>query len=406
MKKIIVPAIGSRGDVQPYIALCQGLQRAGHQAILATNPTLCPLAESYGVTAVAVGPAVDMGAEGERLWQKSGSNLWLGLIRVMQLASRLVEQAYPDILELCRDADLVIVTDPTAGAAEAERLGVPWISATLQPGRIPVPPPPMGVLKSAFNKLTWGVVSRMMTLPINRFRKRVGAPLVKDIGSMMSGHMILLPVSPNFIPRDPRWPAHIQMTGYWYAQAPGIWSPPHDLVAFLEKGSRPVAISLGVMSTSGEQARESVRIVLAAIQQAGVRAIVQGWDQALVSDNLGETVYRAGSMPHTWLFDQVAAVVHHGGFGTTASALTAGVPAVVVPHIIDQYYWGQQVALRGVGPDFIPRAKLSVEGLAAAIRRATEDTTMRRKAAELGQAIRSEPDGLTRAVTLIEQKFF
>src|SRR4030042_1562412 len=109
--KIVVATIGSRGDGPPYINLCQGLREAGHEVVLATNPTLCSLAASHGVESVPVGPAVDMGAEGARLLAQSFNNMWLGMIRVMQLGARLVEKAYPDVLRVCQGAKLVIASD-------------------------------------------------------------------------------------------------------------------------------------------------------------------------------------------------------------------------------------------------------------------------------------------------------
>jgi sterol 3beta-glucosyltransferase len=108
-------------------------------------------------------------------------------------------------------------------------------------------------------------------------------------------------------------------------------------------------------------------------------------------------------MPHTWLFDRVSAIVHHGGFGTTGSALRAGKPAIIVPHIIDQHLWARRVHEMGVGPEPIPRAKLSAAGLAEAIAQARSDDTMRKKAAQLGERIREEPDGVDSAVRLIEE---
>ncbi|RPJ51909.1 MAG: glycosyltransferase, partial [Chloroflexi bacterium] len=120
--KIIVAAIGSRGDVQPYINLCQGLQAAGHDVTLATNPTLCSLADSHNIKNAPVGPAVDMGEVGARLLAQSFNNMWIGMIRVMSLGARLVEEAYPDVLKLCRGADLLLATDTGRGIAEAERL--------------------------------------------------------------------------------------------------------------------------------------------------------------------------------------------------------------------------------------------------------------------------------------------
>lgn len=399
MMRIVVATIGSRGDVQPYINLCQGLQEAGHDVILATNPTLCPLAGAHGVKSAPAGPAVDMGLEGARLMEQSFGNMFVGLIRVMRLAARLVEEAYPDVLQVCDGADLVITSDTGSGVAEAEKLGVPWISVTLQPARIPVE----NANPALISRLVWGLLGKLMILPVNRSRKRVGAPRVTDLASMLSKRMILLPVSRHVASRNPRWPRHVHQTNYWFARPPKGWSPPQDLLDFLQAGERPIAVSLGVMSISGKGARESAQIVLQAIQQAGIRAIVQGWDQALQGLESAGTIYYAGSLPHQWLFDQVSAVVHHGGFGTTAAVLRAGVPGIVIPHVIDQFYWGQRVFELGVGPKFIARGRLGVRNLQEAIAQALGEEQMRRKAAELGESIRAEPDGVATAVSTIEK---
>jgi sterol 3beta-glucosyltransferase len=400
--KILVPALGSRGDVQPYIALSQGLQREGHSVILATNPTMTSLVETYGVPSAAVGPAVDMGLEGAKLWEKSGNNMWLGLIRVMGLASRLIEQAYPDILALAQDADLVVVSDATAGAAEAAKLGKPWISATLQPERIPSPPPNPNPAQWVMGKTIWPIFGKLMTAPINRFRRRVGAPLVQDVGSMQSECLILLPVSRHVAPPKPGWPAYVKVTGYWNASPLVDWSPPPDLVGFLEAGEKPVCISLGAMALAGEATAEAARMTLEALRQTGVRAVIQGWNEPLVSMSLPENVFHAGSVPHTWLFPRCAAVVHHGGFGTTGSTLTAGIPGLVVPHIIDQFYWAKQTHHLGASPAPIPRARLTSQAMAYGIEQCLTNEPLRVRAAELGEKIRAEPDGVEQAVRWIE----
>ncbi len=400
--KIIVATIGSRGDVQPYINLCQGLQEAGHEVTLATNPTLCPLAAAHTVHSVPVGPAVDMGEIGARLLAQSFNNIWIGMIRVMQLGARLVEEAYPDVLKVCQGADLVVNSDSASGIAEAEKLGLSWISVTLQPGRIPLPPKPNPTI---IDWTVWPVLSRLFTAPTNRFRKRVGAPPIKDISDIMSKRMVLLPVSQNVAPYNPKWPTQVCQTGYWYARPLGEWSPPEDLLKFLGEGEKPIAVTLGVMSMSGKQAHQGAQIVLQALKETKVRAIIQGWDEALAGLEIPKTVFHAGSMPHGWLFDQVSAVIHHGGFGTTAAVLGSGVPGIIVPHIIDQFYWGQRAYELGVGPKYIPRGNLKVKNLSEAISQAIQNATMREKAAVLGKKIHAEPDGVMTAVRIIEDHF-
>ena len=154
---------------------------------------------------------------------------------------------------------------------------------------------------------------------------------------------------------------------------------------------------------SGRQAREGAQIVLRALGRTNVRAIIQGWDEALHGLEIPKTVYRAGAMPHSWLFDQVSMVIHHGGFGTTAATLRAGAPGIVVPHVIDQFYWGQRVNELGVGPRFISRGQLNVENLSEAMMRVKNDGQIREKASKLGSKIRAEADGVTTAVRVIEQ---
>jgi sterol 3beta-glucosyltransferase len=396
LMKIVIPAMGSRGDVQPYLNLSQGLQAAGHEVILATNPTLLPLVTTHGVQGQAVGPPVDMGEVGARLMAQSFNNMWIGMVRVMQFGAKLIEEAYPDVLDVCRGADLIITTDTTSGIAEAENLGIPWISVTLQPGRIPVPPDSPSIFQRTF----FNLIGKLMVAPTNRFRARVGAPPAEDISSIMSRRMILLPVSRHISPPDPRWPNQVYLTGYWFSPGQVDWSPPHDLLEFLSSGDPPIAVSLGVMSLSGVQARQGAQIVLRALRENGLRAIIQGWDASL--QDLSADIYHAGPMPHDWLFERVSAVVHHGGFGTTAAVLRSGTPGIVVPHIIDQFYWGQRVFELGTGPKYISRGKLNAQKLALALKQALEDGDLRQKAFALGEAIRAEPDGVKTAVQLIE----
>jgi sterol 3beta-glucosyltransferase len=122
---------------------------------------------------------------------------------------------------------------------------------------------------------------------------------------MMSSRMILLPVSRHVAQPHPHWPEFVHPTGYWFPRLPEGWVPPQDLLDFFGKSDKPIAVSLGVMNLSGKQAREGARIVLQTIAQTGVRAIVQGWDEALQGCELPSQIYHAGPLPHGWLFDLV-----------------------------------------------------------------------------------------------------
>ena len=206
--------------------------------------------------------------------------------------------------------------------------------------------------------------------------------------------------SPQVMPPPGDWADFIHVTGYWFLEPPAAWEPPSDFVNFLQAGPPPVYIGFGSMGSNKPE--ETTELVLQALARTGQRVVLSsGWD-GLKKENLPETMFMIGSMPHSWLFPRMAAVVHHGGAGTTAASLWAGVPTIVMPFFGDQPFWGQQVHELGVGPTPIPRQHLTVERLAEAIRRAVSDTTMRKSAACLGERIRAE-NGLAQAAAVIEQ---
>jgi sterol 3beta-glucosyltransferase len=206
--------------------------------------------------------------------------------------------------------------------------------------------------------------------------------------------------SPSVIPTPPHWDSHVHVTGYWFLDPPADWAPPPALMAFLQAGPPPIYVGFGSMSNRNPGA--TAALVLEALARTRQRAVVlSGWSGLRTTDLPG-SVFMLDSIPFSWLFPRVAAVVHHGGAGTTAAGLRAGVPSIVIPFFGDQPYWGQRVAELGVGPEPIPRRNLTVERLAGAIQRAVTDQTMRQRAADLGARIQAE-DGVARAVSIVQQ---
>jgi UDP:flavonoid glycosyltransferase YjiC (YdhE family) len=211
---------------------------------------------------------------------------------------------------------------------------------------------------------------------------------------------ILYGYSPQVIPSPKDWSDFIHVTGYWFLESPSGWEPPIDLVNFLQSGPPPVYIGFGSMVNS--QPGETTDLVLQALARTGQRGVLSaGWG-GLKKAALPETVCMIDSIPFSWLFPQMAAVVHHGGAGTTSMGLRAGVPSIVIPFMGDQPFWGQRVFELGVGPRPIPLRRLTVDRLVEAMRCALSDTVMREKAARLGERIRAEA-GIARAVEVIEK---
>ncbi len=397
--RILIPTIGTRGDLQPYMALVLGLQSAGRQPTIATHPSMHGLVTAYGINFAPIGPDIDIGHE-TAIIQGRSPNWVVGFLRVMRFSFAMLEQSHADLLVLARQTDLVVVTHTAAGSIEADQLRLPAVSVTLMPQAISVHDPTKTFLKRALGRVAGAGMGLVMTRPLNRIRKRVGVPPMGPTG-ITSPILNLIPISSHVSPPDPRWEPRHRVTGYWFAPQPERWTPPPALLSFLEAGDRPVVISLGAMAISGDDAMEAAQIMLAAIQQAGWRAIIQGWDEPMRSLTLPATVYHAGSIPHDWLLARCGALVHHGGFGTTSAGLRAGIPSMAIPHIIDQFIWGRKLADLGVGPKPISRAKLTAPALAQALIQMREEGGIRSRAAELGQIIRAET-GVENAVALIQ----
>ena len=192
-------------------------------------------------------------------------------------------------------------------------------------------------------------------------------------------------------------------TGYWFLDHPGYWQPPEELKRFLNSGEPPVSLSLGSMSGIESARTEKIFALTAqALKRAGKRGVLlsnqNGIDVAGMPDGV---IGVGGEVPYDWLFPRVAVAAHHGGAGTVAAALRAGVPSVVIPILPDQVFWAWRVAALGAGPAPIPPKRLTPDRLSAAILEATTDPEMRRRCRLLSDKISAE-NGIGRAVRAFE----
>lgn len=418
MSRITIIAFGTRGDAQPAVAVGRALQAGGHRVRLLVGANFASWVAGFGLeTAVAtVDIQAMMESAGGQEWVERGSNP-LAQARIMKrLFDETGWQMIADAWEASRDADLLMssFTSDAYAVSIAEKRGIPQVSMLPQPalfatrnGRcIPNAPLPNRTsrVNALFSKLfiesySWQMVGKMT----NRFRQEVlGLPPQSRAQNTAARKrmLTLLGYSPHVVPHPDDWPAGCHTTGYWFLDTAAIWEPPTGLQAFLDAGPPPVCIGFGSMT--GRDPRAMTDVLVQAVAAAGTRAVLlSGW-AGLGGMTLPGSVWTLDAAPHDWLFPRVAAVVHHGGAGTTAAGLRAGVPNVIVPHFADQPYWGQRLHALGVGPAPIPRPKLTVERLAAALRTAVTDAEMRQRAAALGEQIRSE-DGVATAVALVNR---
>jgi sterol 3beta-glucosyltransferase len=410
--KILITTFGTRGDLQPYIALGAGLNRAGFEAAICTPPGSRPFVEEYGLRYLPMDDQLlSITQDGVRA---SGPRDMLAVARrvvpamdAMMKAEWAAAQAF--------EPGLILYHPKCMGSLHvAEKLGLPAVMALPLPFYTPTsafPVPFMGWLRlgGAANRLSFrlmGLTSGMYTTTINDLRvnilglppvARFSDPLVRLDGSPVP---VMYPYSPHLLPVPDDFPPHVHVTGYWFLDRPAGWQPDPALVRFLEAGPPPVYIGFGSMGFGDGEQR--ARLALEALRLSGQRGLLaSGWGGLSAAAGLPPGVFPLESAPHDWLFPQVAAVVHHGGAGTTAAGLRAGVPSIICPFIADQPFWGRMVAERGAGPPPIAQMRLTAARLAEAIDAALHDPAMRAAAAGLGAQIRAE-DGVARAVEILQ----
>lgn len=417
--RLTLLTMGSRGDVQPYVALGGGLQRAGHSVVLATHREFETFIRAHGLEFAPVtgDPRTIVRSETGQQFLEGGNNSLAFALGLLRIVDPLVEQVFKDCLAACAGADLILtsVLGVLAGYHIHQKTGQPLLPAYLQQlhptARYPSQVAallPAGPWSSAYNRLTYWLSDQAFWQlgrgPMNRARRTVlGLPPLPLSGlasrEFITRNPFLYGFSEQVLPRAPEWPANVHVTGYWFLDEPD-YQPPAALERFLEAGPPPVYIGFG--SLVRRDPAGLTRRMLEALRLTGQRGILLGGWGGLQSANLPAEVFHIDAVPHAWLFPRTAAVVHHGGSGTTAAGLRAGVPSLILPIFGDQPFWGWRVAQLGVGPAPIPEARLTVRRLAAAIDQAVHDSALRQRAAALGEQIRAEA-GVARAVQLIEQ---
>ncbi len=414
--QITLIAGGSRGDVQPYVALGKGLKEAGHTVRILSSDDFHDLVTDYGLDFFTTGGSSEAVAQRLQVLLEQGKMLKI-LSHMRRASQKQAVQAAENGLLACQGSDLILggLGGLFSGLALSEKLGVPFLPAYL------VPFTPTSAFPSALTPLPQTPLTRWINRPSHRLAQQTMWQSFRSADTKARTEVLHLPppafwgpfsslerqkrpilygYSPQVLPPARDWDASVHVTGYWFLEPPVGWEPPADLLHFLQSGPPPIYIGFGSMTSSKPE--ETADLVLQALARTGQRGVFYaGWG-GLKKEQLPETVCMIGSVPHTWLFPQMAAVVHHGGVGTTAAGLAAGIPSIVTPFFADQPFWGRRVYELGVGPQPIARRRLTVDNLAHAIERALADGEMRERAASLGERIRAE-NGIARAVAIIEE---
>jgi sterol 3beta-glucosyltransferase len=415
MTHLTILALGSRGDVLPCVVLGRGLQAAGFAVRVITFENFGPLVVRYGLDFEPVPGDAEalMSSGGGVALAESGQNIW----KMWQSVKNLFWQLTTDITDVLSQphiwqTDAIINQLPGGlyGLDLAEKLHIPMITAAVIPmlrtTAFPMVAFPPGLaFLPGYNALSYRLAEQIVwsgfRQSTNRWRREVlglaARPFLGNF-SQMSHLPTLLGFSEAIVPRPADWGQTIHYTGYWQPEEPD-WTPPKALTDFLAAGSPPVFVGFGSMPV--RQPEQVTQVVLQALRQTGQRAVLQAGWAGIGQTELPDSVYRLDYAPYSWLFPQMAAVIHHGGSGTTGFGFWAGVPTILTPFLFDQFYWGRRIEALGVGPKAIPHKKLTAVNLAAAIETAVSNPNMRQRAAELGKRMQQE-NGVATAVNLIK----
>ncbi|XHF97473.1 Sterol 3-beta-glucosyltransferase [Aspergillus wentii] len=395
--RITCLTIGSRGDVQPYIALCKGLIAEGHRPKIATHAEFGPWVRKHGID---FAPVDGDPAELMRICVENGMFTYSFLKEASLKFRGWIDDLLSSAWRSCQDSDLLIES-PSAMAgihiAEALRIPyfrgftMPWSRTRAYPHAFAVPEHKMG---GAYNYITYvmfdNVFWKAIAGQVNRWRKNELGLKATTLDKMQPNKVpFLYNYSPSVVPPPLDYPDWIRITGYWFLSEGSDWTP--------QQQSWPTLSS--VLERMGR------RSLVESVQKADVRCILsKGW-----SDRLGDPastkteiplppeIIQIQSAPHDWLFSQIDAAAHHGGAGTTGASLRAGVPTIIKPFFGDQFFFGTRVEDLGVG---ICMKKLNVSVFSRALWEATHSQRMITKAHELGEQIRNE-DGVGTAIQAI-----
>ncbi|KAJ0421271.1 hypothetical protein BJY00DRAFT_312185 [Aspergillus carlsbadensis] len=437
---IVIQVVGSRGDIQPFLAIGQRLHSHGHRVRLATHLSFRETVEGAGLEFFSIGgdPAelmafmvknpglmpdmrtIRSGAIPKRRREMRAifSGCWRSCFEMgdgtgieHHVASDPWNSGEVDYRHVPFVADVVIANPPSfAHLSCAEKLGVPLnMMFTMPWSATQAFPHPLANIRSQNTKpsvanfASYAIVEIMLWEGlgdlINRFRKReLGLDPLDALRAPSIAHRLRIPYtylwSPALLSKPLDWPPTIDVVGFsTLPESP--YEPPSDLSTFLSSGPPPIYIGFG--SIVVDNPSHLTNLVFSAIRTTGARALVsRGWGNIGADEPPSEDILMIDKVPHDWLFHRVSCVVHHGGAGTTAAGLIRGRPTVIVPFFGDQMFWGSIVYRAGAGPAPVPYKELSAEKLADAIRVALKDETLS-KAEDLGAQMRDE-EGARNAV--------
>lgn len=407
--RIAIETLGTRGDVQPYLALAQTLQSRGHIVQLAAPEQFAELAAHHGVPfaplpgeflALLDSPeakAAVAGGEGFSAGFKLLKYMRPLMVHLLEVEWQAVRTFGPDLI-LYHPKSL-------ASPSMAEALGVPHVLASPLPGFTPTSAFPSPLLPFAslgpLNRVSHLLATHSSGLLFGKMLRQWRQQSLGLTGRAKFNRpsATLYAYSPQVLPVPDDWSEDVLVSGYWFLDEPA-WTMPAPLSRFLAAGDKPVYVGFGSMPGLDPEAMADTAI--AALAQTGKRALLAIGGGALKVRNVPEHIHVIDAAPHGELFRHVSATVHHGGAGTTAASIRAGLPTAICPFFGDQPFWARRVVDLGIGPAPLDRKALTVEAFAAALR-TMDDAALRDRAGALGAKVQAE-NGTRAAADFLEAR--
>lgn len=404
--------VGSMGDVKPFVALGKGLIKRGHRVKITT---FSKFREYIEVNGIEYGSLTGDAAEVIRQLVGLHVSSFEYFMNLGKLLKPIKKQFLSDIEQACTGMDAILYS--TLGAVAwhvADKCGIPCFRVHFCPldptNEFPVMTVPILPFGAPYNRMTFWIGDRLWSHVtrkyLNDWRVEMGLEKIKPFAfpyRCLHGEEIpsLFPFSSLLCPKPHEYGKEKYLTGFWTDPDDVDYQSDEKLDEFLAAGSKPIYLGFG--STVGGDYDQALSIVLESLKRTNQRGIFSaGWGD-LSKVNLPDNVIQVDYVPHEWLFERVSAVVHHGGAGTTAAALRAKVPNIIIPFGGDQPFWGNCVYKQGLGPKPIMRKRLTVDNLSAAILEAVQNTQIIENARRIG-ALLCDENGVENAIAVIEQK--
>lgn len=420
-KRVAIAAIGTMGDVQPFVALSKILLKRGYSVVLCTTSDFEAFVTGNSIEFHNLGADIQAFIRQSQFDNAMSKNLLLYAPTLLRQGQQILKEACKQLWIAAQSADAIVFHQTTNFAIDvAEALDVPAIMTAFQPinptGEFPhfsFDGPPLDPLFNRisldplFNRLSYVIQAAQQSyydFPRDRMRaKLLGLRSRKRNGFSKNAWGENIPAlhaySPIISPRAGDWPESTHVTGFWRFEDASGWKPDAAFQKFLDAGEPPIYLGFGSMPWG---AARNTEIITKALKLWGGRVVIgQGWG-GIKDEDLPATVYSIAKAPHTELFKYVSAVVHHGGAGTTHTGLYAGRPTFVVPQFFDQPYWGKRVYELGCGPAPVRLRKLTPGLLAAALEDLATEPSYALAAADLREKLLHE-DGTGYAADVIEE---